>query len=158
MIKRILLPFLLLAFFLSVNAFAKDLPGDYAGAKADYLWKKLNLTNEQYSSVYQIFLDAHMKMDAMKTSKTDKAKMIEEGEKLHKEMMGKIEKVLTKDQLANWPAAKEKVCKVKPKHVVKKTTDSTEEVKKEEPKKEVKKEEPKKEVKKEEPKKEEKKK
>lgn len=148
MIKRILVPFLLIAFFFSVNAFSKDLPGDYAGAKADYLWKKLSLTNEQYTSVYQIFLDAHLQMDAMKTSKTDKAKMKEAGEKLHNETMGKIEKVLTKDQLAKWPAAKDKVCKVKPKHVVKKTTDSTEEVKKEEPKKEVKKEETKKEEKK----------
>lgn len=146
MFKKTLLMLVVAALFVSANLFAKDLPGDLAGAKADYLYKKLKLTNEQYASVYSIFLDIHMKMDGMKDKKMDKDQM----KKTHDETMAKIEKLLTKEQLANWPKAKEKVCKVKPRKVVKKVTDeSKEEVKKDE-KKDVKKEEVKKDVKKEE--------
>ncbi len=141
MIKKTLLSLVIAAIFFSANLFAKDLPGDLAGAKADYLYKKLKLTNEQYASVYSIFLDVHMKMDGKMDHKMDDAQM----KKVHDETMGRIEKVLTKDQLANWGTAKEKVCKVKPhKHVKKVTDENKEEVKKDEKKdvkKDVKKEE-----------------
>ncbi len=154
--KKILLMLVVAALFVSANLFAKNLPGDIAGARADYLYKKLKLTNEQYTNVYSIFLDAAFKMDAMTLNKMAPEAKKEQMKKLHDETMSKVEKVLTKDQLTFWPKAKEKVCKVQPKKVVKKTTsESKEEVKKDEKKevkKEVKKDE-KKDVKKEETKK-----
>lgn len=140
------------ALFVSANLFAKNFPGDIAGARADYLYKKLKLTNEQYTNVYSIFLEAAKKMEGMDMNKMSKDAKNEQMKKMHDETMSKIEKILTKDQLTLWPKAKEKVCKVQPKKIVKKTTsDSKEEVKKDE-KKDVKKEE-KKDVKKEETKK-----
>jgi outer membrane biosynthesis protein TonB len=152
MIKKTFLSLVIAAMFFSANLFATDYPGDIAGARADYLYKKLKLTNEQYSSVYTAFFDAASKMEAMKLNKmADDAKK-EQMNKLHDETMKSIEKILTKDQLTKWGVAKEKVCKVKPRKVVKKVTDeSKEEVKKDEKKdvkKEVKKDE-KKDVKKE---------
>jgi len=141
MIKKTFLSLVIVAIFFAANVFAHDYPGDMAGAKADYLYKKLSLTNDQYATVYSIFLDVHMKMDGMKDKNMDKDQM----KKTHDETMMKIEKVLTKDQLAKWGTAKEKVCKVKPhKHVKKVTDESKEEVKKDEKKdvkKDVKKEE-----------------
>jgi outer membrane biosynthesis protein TonB len=139
MIKKTLLSLVIAAVLFSANLFAQNLPGDMAGAKADYLYKKLKLTNEQYASVYSIFLDVHMKMDGMKDKNMDKDQM----KKTHDETMGKIEKILTKDQLTKWGVAKEQVCKVKPRKVVKKVTeekkdDMNKEVKKDE-KKDVKK-------------------
>lgn len=132
------------ALFVSANLFAKNLPGDIAGARADYLYKKLKLTNEQYTNVYSIFLNAALKMDAMTLNKMAPEAKKEQMNKLHDETMKSIEKILTKEQLTMWPNAKEKVCKVKPKKIVKKTTsESKEEVKKDE-KKDVKKEETKK--------------
>lgn len=153
MIKRTFLSLVIAAMFFSANLFAHDYPGDIAGARADYLYNKLKLTNEQYSTVYTAFFDAASKMEAMKLNKmADDAKK-EQMKKMHDETMKSIEKILTKDQLTKWGVAKEKVCKVKPRKVVKKVTDeSKEEVKKDEKKdvkKEVKKDE-KKDVKKEE--------
>ena len=57
MIKKTFLSLVIVAIFFAANVFAHNYPGDMAGAKADYLYKKLNLTNEQYASVYSIFLD-----------------------------------------------------------------------------------------------------
>ncbi len=142
--KKILLMLVVAALFVSANLFAKNFPGDIAGARADYLYKKLKLTNEQYNSVYSIFLEAAKKMEGTDMTKMSKDAKNESMKKMHDETMGKIEKILTKDQLTSWPKEKEKVCKVKPKKIVKKkTTESTEEVKKDE-KKDVKKEETKK--------------
>lgn len=142
--KKILLMLVIAALFVSANVFAKNYPGDIAGARADYLYKKLKLTNEQYTKVYTIFLETAMKMDGMDMNKMSKDAKNEQMKKMHDETMSKVEKVLTKEQLTLWPKEKEKVCKVKPKKVVKKTTtDSKEEVKKDE-KKDVKKEETKK--------------
>lgn len=133
MIKKTLLMLVIAALFVSANLFAKDLPGDIAGAKADYLYKKLKLTNEQYVTVYSAFLDASMKMDGMMGDKKSKDMDKDMMKKMHDETMGKIEKVLTKDQLANWGPAKEKVCKVKVhKHVKKVTDESKNEMKKDE--------------------------
>ena len=138
--KKILLMLVVAALFVSANLFAKNLPGDIAGARADYLYKKLKLTNEQYNTVYSIFLDAAMKMKGMDMKKMTKDAMNEQMKKTHDETMSKIEKILTKDQLTLWPKEKEKVCKVKTKKIVKKTkTDSKEEVKKDEKKEETKK-------------------
>lgn len=152
MIKRTLLSLVIVAIFFSANLFAKDLPGDIAGARADYLNKKLSLTAEQYSKVYTIFLNAATKMDAMGSDKKNKD-MDQTMKKMHDETMSSIEKILTKDQIAKWGDAKEKVCKVKvKKHVKKIKTENKDEVKKDEKtsdKKDMKKDE-KKDVKKEE--------
>jgi len=138
--KKIILMLVIAALFVSANLFAKNLPGDMAGARADYLYKKLKLTNEQYTNVYSIFLNSALKMEAMMKNKMAPEAQKEQMNKLHDETMKSIEKILTKDQLAMWPKEKEKVCKVKPKKVVKKKTDeSKEEVKKDEKKEETKK-------------------
>jgi outer membrane biosynthesis protein TonB len=145
MIKKTFLSLVIAAMFFSANLFATDYPGDIAGARADYLYKKLKLTNEQYATVYSTFLEAATKMETMKTNTTPDAQLKEQMTKMHDETMKSIEKILTKDQLTKWGVAKEKVCKVKPRKVVKKVTDENkEEVKKEEKKdvkKDVKKEE-----------------
>jgi len=119
--KKLFVPFfflLLIAFAGSVMA--KDLPGDIAGAKADYLYKKLKLTNDQYSSVYKLYLDMHQKLDMMALNKMaeemKKKQMMELRDKTNVE----IEKLLTKDQKDKWATVKEKVCKVKYKKPVKK--------------------------------------
>jgi len=140
MIKKTFLSLVIAAIFFSVNLFAQNYPGDLAGAKADYLYKKLKLTNEQYASVYSIFLDTHMKMDGMMGDKKKNNMDNEQMKKMHDETMGKIEKVLTKDQLANWGTAKEKVCKVKPHKHVKKVTEEKKDDMNKDMKKEVKKE------------------
>ena len=75
------------ALFVSANLFAKNLPGDIAGARADYLYKKLKLTNEQYTNVYSIFLDAAFKMDAMTLNKMAPEAKKEQMKKLHDETM-----------------------------------------------------------------------
>jgi len=168
-IKAIVILFVVLGFFGS--AFAKNFPGDRAGWKADQLYKKLKLTNEQYMKIYPAYLSYEMKVDDLKAKKMDKKGLETEMTKLQTGVNAEIEKVLTKDQATKWGTMKDKFYKMTWKKKVRKpkteTTDTTKkdekkDVKKEEPKKDVKKdvkkEEPKKDVKKEEPKKEEKKK
>jgi hypothetical protein len=162
-------------FALSSNLTAKELPGDLAGKKADYLYKKLGLSMDQYTKTYQAFLAYEFKVeDNMKAMKKDKAAYKDANSKAKTALVGELGKVFTKDQAPKFETMKDKVVDMKFKKRVKKmTTEGTEkkdETKKEEPKKEVKKdtkkdtkkEEPKKEVKKdtkkEEPKKDEKKK
>lgn len=141
MIKKTLMMLVIAALFVSANLFAKSFPGDEAGAKADYLYKKLNLTSEQYSKVYSMFLESAMKMDAMMLNKMAPEAKKEQMKKLHDDTMAGIEKLLTKDQLASWPKAKDKVCKVKYHKPVKKASDENKEEVKKEEKKDVKKEE-----------------
>lgn len=168
-IKALLVLAILVGFFGS--AFAVSFPGDRAGWKADYLYKKLKLTNEQYAKVYPAYLSYEFKVDDLKAKKMDKKGLEAEMVKLQAGVNAEIEKILTKDQVTKWTPMKDKFYKMTYKKKVRKPkTEGTEEVKKdekkdvkkEEPKKDVKKdvkkEEPKKDVKKEEPKKEEKKK
>ncbi|MCX6161010.1 MAG: hypothetical protein NTV87_06705 [Ignavibacteriae bacterium] len=165
-VKSLLVVLVMFGFF--GVAMATSFPGDRAGMKADYLWKKLSLTNDQYTTVYQSFHKYEIKVDEMKAKKMDKKAMTDELAKLQTGLNGEIEKAITKDQVTKWTGMKDKFWKMSYKKKVRKpkteTTESTEkkDVKKEEPKKDVKKdvkkEEPKKDVKKEEPKKDEKKK
>ena len=156
-IKALLVIAILVGFFGS--ALAVSFPGDRAGMKSDYLYKKLKLTVEQYNKVYPVYLNYEMKVEDLKAKKLDKKAYADEVAKLQAGVDKDMNTVLTKDQLTQWNAMKDKFNKMTWKKKVRKPkTEGTEEVKKEEPKKEVKKEEPKKEVKKEEPKKEEKKK
>jgi len=182
-IKALLVLVILVGIFGS--AFAKNFPGDRAGWKADYLYKKLNLTTEQYSIVYPAYFSFEQKVDDLKAKKLDKKALAVEMTKLEASVNADIEKTLTKDQITKWTPMKDKFYKMSYKKKVRKVkTEGTEEVKKDEKKdekkdmkkdvkkdekkdvkkdtkKEVKKEdkkEVKKDVKKEEPKKEEKKK
>jgi hypothetical protein len=162
-------------FALSTSLTAKELPGDLAGKKADYLYKKLGLSMDQYTKTYQAFLAYEFKVeDNMKQTKKDKAAYKDANSKAKTALVGELGKVFTKDQAPKFEAMKDKVIDMKYKKRVKKmTTEGTEkkddmkktdtkkevkkDTKKEEPKKDAKKE-VKKDTKKEEPKKDEKKK
>jgi hypothetical protein len=148
---------LLVVFGFFGAAFAKNFPGDRAGWKADYLYKKLKLTNEQYMKVYPAYLNYEMKVDDLKAKKMDKKGLETEMTKLQAGVNTEVEKILTKDQVTKWTPMKDKFYKLTPKKKVRKekvegdTKDIKKDVKKDE-KKDVKKEEKKdkKEVKKEE--------
>lgn len=157
-IKALLVVAILVGFFGS--AFAVSFPGDRAGWKSDYLFKKLKLTNEQYMKIYPAYLNYEMKVDDLKAKKMDKKGLADEMTKLQAGVNAEVEKVFTKDQAEKWGKMKGNFYKMTPKKRVKKVEgteevkkDEKKDVKKEEPKKEVKKEEKKKDVKKEEPKK-----
>lgn len=124
------------------SSFAQVYPGDIAGAKADYLYNKLKLTNEQYTKVYTLYFEAHKKLDAMKLNKMAEDAKKKQMEDLINSTNAEIEKLLTKEQKDKWVTVKEKVCKVKYVKPVKKITktETTDETKKDE-KKDVKKEE-----------------
>jgi hypothetical protein len=132
---------------------AKEFPGDRAGKKADYLYKHLKLTNDQYAKVYQAYFEYEKKVDDLKKEKKDKKAYKDELTKLQSACNAEIEKALNKDQVSKFSSLKEKVYKMSfvKKVKVTKTEEKTE--KKTEEKKDVKKEEKKdtkKEVKKEE--------
>jgi len=141
-IKALLVLVILVGFFGS--AFAKNFPGDRAGSKADYLYKKLKLTSEQYMKVYPAYFNYESKVDDLKTKKLDKKALGTEMTKLQTEVNAEIEKTLTKDQMTKWTPMKDKFYKMSMKKKVRKTkTEGTEEVKKDEKKdtkKDVKKE------------------
>lgn len=155
--KTLLVIVALLIAFIGTSM-AKEFPGDKAGKKADYLYKKLTLTNDQYTRVYQILYDYESKMYDkchVKGHKCDE-KCKTECKNMQAAALGDIEKVLNKDQVTKFAPMKEKFFKMSMKKKVKKVkkeegTETTKEVKKDE-KKDVKKEtkkEEKKDVKKE---------
>ncbi|HEY5533531.1 MAG TPA: hypothetical protein VIL99_01125 [Ignavibacteria bacterium] len=143
-------------FAISSNLSAKDLPGDKAGRKADYLYKKLGLSIDQYTKTYQAFLAYEFKVeDNMKQFNKDKAACKDACAKAKTALVGELGKVFNKDQATKFETMKDKAIDMKYKKKVRKvkTIEGTE--KKDDMKKDVKKEEPKKDVKKVEPKKEE---
>jgi len=137
-IKALVVLFVVLGFF--GTAFAKNFPGDRAGWKADYMYKKLKLTNEQYMKIYPAFLNFEMKVDDLKAKKMDKKSYEAEVKKLHDGTLAEVEKTLTKDQVTKFTPLKDKMCKMTPKKKVRKekVEGDNKEVKKEE-KKDVKK-------------------
>jgi hypothetical protein len=138
-IKALLVLVILVGFFGS--AFAKNFPGDRAGWKADYLYKKLKLTNEQYMNVYPAYFRYETAVDDLKAKKLDKKALEVEMTKLQTGVNSEIEKTLTKDQVSKWTPMKDKFYKMTYKKKVRKPkTEGTEEVKKDD-KKDVKKEE-----------------
>jgi hypothetical protein len=144
-------------FAISLNLSAKNLPGDNAGRKSDYLYKKLGLSLDQYTKTYQAFLAYEFKVeDNMKTFKTDKVAGKDACAKAKTALEGELAKIFTKEQNDKFAPMKDKVFKMKFKKKVKKET--TEGTEKKEEGKDVKKETKKEETKKVEPKKEEKKK
>ena len=177
--KSLLVVLVLLVAFVGTTL-AKEFPGDRAGKKADYLYKKLTLTNDQYTRVYQTLFAFETNMDVKCHEKGKKCdeKCKAECKAMQTTVLGDIEKILTKDQATKFTGMKDNFFKMSMKKSVKKMKkeegvdkkdmkkDEKKDMKKEEKKdkkekKEVKKEEKKdvkKDVKKEEPKKDEKKK
>jgi hypothetical protein len=181
--KSLLVVLVLLVAFVGTTL-AKEFPGDRAGKKADYLYKKLTLTNDQYTKVYQTLFAFETKTDEKCHAKGHKCddKCKAECKAMQTSVLGDIDKILTKDQVTKFAGMKDSFFKMSMKKKVKKVNkeegvdkkdvkkDEKKDMKKEEKKdkKEVKKEEKKdkkevkkeekKDVKKEEPKKDEKKK
>jgi hypothetical protein len=134
------------------TTFAKDFPGDRAGKKADFLFKKLTLTTDQYTKVYQTYLSFEMKVDDLQKAKKDNKAYKDEIAKLQTGANGDVEKILNKDQVAKFTPMKDKMFKMSYKKKVRKTKETTEGTEKKEEKKDMKKEtkkEEKKDVKKE---------
>jgi hypothetical protein len=167
--KSLLVVLVLLVAFVGTTL-AKEFPGDRAGKKADYLYKKLTLTTDQYTRVYQTLFAFETNMDVKCHEKGKKCdeKCIAECKTMQTAVLGDIEKILTKDQVTKFAGMKDSFFKMSMKKKVKKVKkeegldnkdvkkDLKKDVKKDEKKdvkKDVKKEEPKKDVKKEEPKK-----
>lgn len=150
--KKVLVTLLTLMLLLSfsVVSFAKDLPGDRAGRKADHLWKNLKLNDDQYVKVYQTLLDYEMKVDAMKLNKMAQTAKDEELKKMQERVNTELGKIFTKDQNEKFGKCKAKFHKmsfrVKKRKVVKnigmtdEKKDAKKEVKKDD-KKDLKKEE-----------------
>jgi hypothetical protein len=131
--------FLLVAVLFAFSGLnAKDLPGDKAGRKSDYLYKKLGLSLDQYTKTYQAFLAYEFKVeDNMKMSKKDKAVVKDANAKAKTALLGELGKVFNKEQNEKFGKMSDKVIDMKFKKKVRKT--KTEEGKKEEGKKEEKK-------------------
>lgn len=139
-VKSLLVIFALVIAFIGTSV-AKELPGDKAGKKADYLYKKLSLTNEQYTRVYQILFDFESKSYEKHHAKGHKCdeKCKSECKTLQTNTLSEIDKVLSKDQITKFNPMKEKFFKMTFKKKIKKVTND-ENMNKEE-KKDVKKEE-----------------
>lgn len=151
---------ILLIFAFSTSTFAANWPGDRAGKKADYLWKKLKLSNEQYVKVYQSLLEYEKKVDVLKAEKKDKKAREEEMKKLQDGVNAEFAKIFTKEQSATYDKMKDKFFKktfVKKKRITKLDQQTTEKKDEKTDDKNVKKEEKKDEKKKDEKKKDEKK-
>jgi hypothetical protein len=107
--KTLLVIFALLVAFVGTTL-AKEFPGDRAGKKADYLYKKLTLTNDQYSRVYQILFDYESKIDEKCHAKGHKCddKCKTECKAMQTTVLGDIDKVLNKDQVTKFAGMKDK--------------------------------------------------
>lgn len=122
-VKSLLVIFALAVAFIGTSV-AKELPGDKAGKKADYLYKKLSLTNDQYTRVYQILFDFESKSYEKHHAKGHKCddKCKSECKTLQTNTLGEIEKVLNKDQITKFTPMKEKFLKMTFKKKIKKVT------------------------------------
>jgi len=141
--KSLLVIFAILVAFVGTTL-AKEFPGDKAGKKADYLYKKLALTNDQYTKVYQTLFDYETKVAGKCHAKGHKCddKCKTECANWQKSVLGDIEKVLNKDQVTKFAPMKDKFFKMSMKKKVKKVTkDETTTTEKKDEKKDVKKEE-----------------
>jgi hypothetical protein len=119
--KTLLVIFALLVAFVGTTL-AKEFPGDRAGKKADYLYKKLTLTNDQYTRVYQILFDYESKIYEICHAKGHKCdeKCKTECKTMQTTVLGDIDKVLNKDQVTKFAPMKEKFFKMSMKKRVKK--------------------------------------
>ena len=144
--KSLLVVLVLLVAFVGTTL-AKEFPGDRAGKKADYLYKKLTLTNDQYAKVYQLLFSMETKIDEKCNVKGKKCddKCKADCKAMQTAALGDIDKILTKDQVTKFAPMKDNFFKMSMKKKVKKVakeegTDLKKDVKKDE-KKDMKKEE-----------------
>ncbi len=110
-IKRIIpLMFLFAALIgFSTDSFAQKLPADRAGKEADMLYKKLNLSSDQYSKVYSSLLSYYTKQDVnMKEYKNDMKACEEACKKDWETVKSSMSSVLNKDQLAEFSKMNDK--------------------------------------------------
>jgi len=122
------------------TTFAKDYPGDRAGRKADYLYKKLSLTTDQYTKIYQSYFTYETKIDDLQKAKKDKGAYKDELVKLQTGANSDVEKILNKDQVTKFTGMKDKMFKMSYKKKVRKTkTETTEGTEKKDPNKDIKK-------------------
>jgi hypothetical protein len=134
----VLVVFAILFSFIGTT-FAKDYPGDRAGRKADYLYKKLSLTTDQYTKIYQSYFAYETKIDDLQKAKKDKGAYKDELMKLQNSANGDVEKILNKDQVAKFTGMKDKMFKMSYKKKVRKTkTETTEGTEKKTDKKDMK--------------------
>jgi hypothetical protein len=119
--KSLLVVLVLLVAFAGTT-FAKEFPGDKAGKKADYLYKKLTLTNDQYTKVYQTLFAFETKTDEKCHAKGHKCddKCKAECKAMQTSLLGDIDKILTKDQVTKFAGMKDSFFKMSMKKSVKK--------------------------------------
>lgn len=85
----------------STISFAQKYPGDRAGKESDMLYKKLNLTDDQYSKVYSSLLSYYTKQDVnMKEYKNDMKACEEACKKDWESVKSSMSSILNKDQMA----------------------------------------------------------
>ena len=135
----VLVVFAILFSFIGTT-FAKDYPGDRAGRKADYLYKKLSLTTDQYTKIYQSYFAYETKIDDLQKAKKDKGAYKDELMKLQNSANSDVEKILNKDQVTKFTGMKDKMFKMSYKKRVRKTKTETTETEKKDEKKDMKKE------------------
>ncbi len=88
-------------FALSSNSFSQNLPGDKAGRTADMLFKKLNLSEDQYTKVYTSLLGYYTNQEShMKEFKGNKTACDEACKKDWDKINSNMSSVLNKDQMA----------------------------------------------------------
>ncbi len=101
--KRVISFMFLLAVLIGFNSdsFAQKLPGDRAGKESDMLYKKLNLSADQYTKVYSTLLNYYSKQDVnMKEHKNDMKACEEACMKDWETVKSGMSSVLNKDQMA----------------------------------------------------------
>jgi hypothetical protein len=90
------------------SSFAQNLPGDKAGRVADMLFKKLNLTQEQYSKVYSSLLGYYTNQaNYTKDFKGNKSAYNDACMKDWEKVKTSMSSVLNKDQLAEFSSISE---------------------------------------------------
>ncbi len=91
----------------SSSSFAQSRPGDKAGRTSDMLYKKLNLSNDQYTKVYQTFLNYYSKEgSSMTTGKNHKESGYASKEDWDA-VKNSLSSVLNKDQYAEFSSMNE---------------------------------------------------
>ncbi len=88
-------------FALSSSSFSQNLPGDKAGRTADMLYRKLNLSDDQYSKVYTSLLGYYTNQEShMKEFKGNKTACDEACRKDWDKVNNSMSSVFNKDQMA----------------------------------------------------------
>ena len=96
-------------FALSSSSFSQNLPGDKAGRTADMLYRKLNLSDDQYSKVYTSLLGYYTNQNTyMKEFKGNKTACDDACKKDWDKVNSGMSSVLNKDQMAMYTGMNQK--------------------------------------------------